>query len=90
MYLRFVRLLIRIFTLGSTILVPIVVPVNLSGRADQDGLEAMSLSNIVHGSPRIWAHLAAIYVFSGIVLYLVHGEFDSVCHAVVPSARCRS
>lgn len=78
MYLRFVTLMIRIFAAGIVLLGPILIPLNLGGANQQDNFEAFSLSNVRHGSPRLWGHLFAIYAFSIIAMYLIHREFASV------------
>lgn len=78
MYLRFVTLMIRIFAAGVVLLGPILVPLNLGGANNQGNFEALSLSNVRAGSPRLWGHLFAIYLFSAITMYLVHREFASV------------
>jgi hypothetical protein len=49
----------------SVVGVLLLVPVNLSGNAGLEGLNATSMSNLEDGDARHWFHLIVVYIFTG-------------------------
>lgn len=75
-YIRFLRLLIKasIFTLPYGIF--ILIPLNFHGGMHlKETLDRISLSNVRLESPKLWAHLIALWVYSLSFLYIVNEEW---------------
>ena len=74
-FLRYLRLLLKIFVPAAVIVLPILLPINnYSGH--NKGLDRLSISNVdkEHTKNRLWAHLALALVFISWVLYVIYRE----------------
>ena len=74
-FLRYLRLLLKIFVPAAVIVLPILLPINAQS-GDNKGLDRLSISNIdkKHTRHRLWAHLALALVFVSWVLYVIYRE----------------
>ncbi|KAI9705268.1 MAG: hypothetical protein M1820_005266 [Bogoriella megaspora] len=58
MFLRFLRMLLKIFIPMAVIILPILLPINHTGGGTQKGLDTFSMGNVSVGKQgRLWAHL---------------------------------
>ncbi|XP_065058081.1 uncharacterized protein LOC135685912 isoform X2 [Rhopilema esculentum] len=76
-YLRFLRLLLKaaIFTLPYGIF--ILIPLNVNGGMKlKEGLDKISMSNVKLESPKLWAHLLAVLIYSLVFLYIMKKEWE--------------
>lgn len=76
-FLRYLRMLIKIFVPAAAIVLPILLPINnYSGSGQNKGLDKLSISNIApkYVKTRLWAHLALAVVFVAWVLYVIYRE----------------
>lgn len=74
-FLRFLRMLLKIFFPAALLAIPILLPLNHNGGGDQLGLDKYSISNIAPSkSSRLWAHLFMGIIFILWVFYVVFKE----------------
>lgn len=74
-YMRFLKLCIKISLVIFPYGIAVLLPLNCYGEADMNGLDKLSMSNIQEGSVRLWAHLAAAWVYTLIICYLLYLEW---------------
>ena len=74
-FLRYLRMLLKIFVPAAVIVLPILLPINTYSGHNK-GLDRLSISNIdkKHTKHRLWAHLALAVVFISWVLYVTYRE----------------
>lgn len=76
-HLRFLKLCFKI----SLVLLPygiiVLIPVNYFGGEDLHGLDKIALSNISIGSPKVWAHVVAAWVYTLIICFLLYQEWKA-------------
>lgn len=74
-HMRFLKLCFKI----SLVLMPygiiVLIPVNYFGGEDLLGLDRIAVSNISPGSPKVWAHVVATWIYTLIICYLLHQEW---------------
>ncbi|KAF1826943.1 DUF221-domain-containing protein [Dissoconium aciculare CBS 342.82] len=75
-FLRYLRLLLKIFLPTSILVLPILLPINQTGGGDQDGLFAYSIQNVSSAGAggKLWAHLILAVLFIFWVFYVVFTE----------------
>ncbi|PZC89659.1 integral membrane protein [Pyrenophora tritici-repentis] len=73
LYIRFLKVLTIMATVGAVITWPILLPVNAIYGGGQDGLNMLSFSNVVSPSRR-FAHAIMAWVFFGWVMYVIGHE----------------
>eukprot|EP00730_Choanoeca_flexa_P002732 TRINITY_DN11153_c0_g1_i2.p1 TRINITY_DN11153_c0_g1~~TRINITY_DN11153_c0_g1_i2.p1 ORF type:complete len:844 (+),score=179.00 TRINITY_DN11153_c0_g1_i2:133-2664(+) len=64
MYTMFYRRMFWLFVVGGLYSSIVIVPVNVHGREQADGVEQLSLVNIRAGSGRVWVHWIGMWLFS--------------------------
>ncbi|XP_034206706.1 CSC1-like protein HYP1 isoform X2 [Prunus dulcis] len=87
----FIRIFIfslRVFGFAGIVGVLILLPINyLGNQLDVDfdfsdlpnkSLDSFSISNVNDGSKWLWVHFCAVYIFSGVVCYLLHYEYGYI------------
>ena len=74
-YMRFLKLCIKISLVIFPYGIAVLLPLNCYGRANMSGLDKLSMSNIKEGSVQLWAHLAAAWVYTLIICYLLYLEW---------------
>ena len=60
MFLRFLRMLLKIFIPLAVVILPILLPINKTGNGGERGLDAFAMGNVkdrVNNQSRLWAHL---------------------------------
>ena len=96
-FLRLFRLGARLFGILTLTLLPALAPVywyadGAGGPASADEVSwatALSLGNLPHGSPRLWAPLAGAYYTTAVTLLLLRAEFKHIARLRL-QAICRS
>ncbi len=84
-FIRFLRLGMRLFFWSSLFLTGILIPVNITGDDGASELTALSLSNIPPGSVRLWAPVFCLWFLTLLCLYYLHHEYKEVrCVALRP------
>ncbi|KAF7194369.1 hypothetical protein HII31_04402 [Pseudocercospora fuligena] len=74
-FLRFLRMLLKIFFPATLLALPILLPLNHNGGGDSKGLDKYSISNIAaRNSNRLWAHLILGIIFILWTFYIVFKE----------------
>nr|GEY42388.1 calcium permeable stress-gated cation channel 1-like [Tanacetum cinerariifolium] len=84
---------LRIYLLGLKIFVPIflitwavLIPVNFTNntlelsKKNYSEIDKLSISNIPHGSPRLWAHVAVAYVVTIWTCFMLKKEYETVAN----------
>ena len=74
-YMRFLKLCIKISFLIFPYGIAVLLPLNCYGTADLSGLDKLSISNLGQRSERLWAHLVAAWVYTLIICYLLYLEW---------------
>lgn len=74
-YMRFLKLCIKISFLIFPYGIAVLLPLNCYGIADLSGLDKLSMSNLGQRSGRLWAHLVAAWVYTLIICYLLYLEW---------------
>lgn len=74
-YMRFLKLCIKISFLIFPYGIAVLLPLNCYGIADLSGLDKLSMSNLGQRSERLWAHLVAAWVYTLIICYLLYLEW---------------
>ncbi|XP_010258239.1 PREDICTED: CSC1-like protein HYP1 [Nelumbo nucifera] len=78
---------LRVFSCGGIVGILILLPVNYVGNQLSDidfsdlpnkSLDIFSISNVNNGSKRLWIHFCSIYVFTGVVCYLLYYEYKYI------------
>ncbi|ONI19178.1 hypothetical protein PRUPE_3G263200 [Prunus persica] len=79
---------LRVFGFAGIVGVLILLPINyLGNQLDVDfdfsdlpnkSLDSFSISNVNDGSKWLWVHFCAVYIFSGVVCYLLHYEYGYI------------
>ena len=73
LFLRFLKILILIFAVGSGIALPVLLPINAIGKGGNDGLDLFTMGNVTDKT-YYYAHAAVACVFFSFVLYIVTRE----------------
>lgn len=74
-FLRFLRMLLKLFFPAAILVIPILLPLNHTGGGGQQGLDTYSISNIGERSgDRLWAHLILAVMFIGWFFYVTLKE----------------
>ncbi|KAK2655682.1 hypothetical protein Ddye_008734 [Dipteronia dyeriana] len=85
----FIRIFIfslKVFISGGIIGIFFLLPVNFMGNQlsydfsdlPNKSLDSFSISNVDEGSNRLWVHFSAVYVFTGVVCYLLYYEYSYI------------
>ncbi|KAI9124434.1 hypothetical protein K1719_004356 [Acacia pycnantha] len=84
-FMRMFIFSLRVFSIGGIFGMCILLPINYMGSHLSDdsdfqnkSLESFSISNVDNGSNRLWIHLCAAYVFTGVVCYLLYYEYGYI------------
>jgi hypothetical protein len=74
-FLRYLRMLLKIFFPMAILILPILLPINNSGLRGKAGLDQLTIANIngTRGN-RLWAHLILAVIFIGWLFYVVFTE----------------
>ncbi|KAK7455300.1 phosphate metabolism protein 7 [Stygiomarasmius scandens] len=80
MFLRYIKLLIKIFFVFTILTFAVVVPVNFVGRNDApSNLERITWTNLAEtaeNQPRFFAHVFVVYVLTFYVIYEIRSEMS--------------
>jgi len=75
-YIRFLRLLLKAAIFALPYGMFILIPLNVHGGMNlKEGLDKVSMSNVKLDSPKLWAHLIAVWVYSLTLMFIVHEEW---------------
>lgn len=74
-YLRFMKLCFKIALVIMPYGVAVLLPLNYFGRGDLSGLDKLAMSNVKERSPKLWAHLLAVWAYTLIICYLMYEEW---------------
>ncbi|GAB5353223.1 hypothetical protein AAMO2058_000019100 [Amorphochlora amoebiformis] len=77
-YLRFVRMCVTATFILTILSLLLLVPVFGTGENELTGIESISLSNVNQKSDRLWAPAILMWIFTGIVCWLVHVNYLQV------------
>ncbi|KAL6287828.1 hypothetical protein ACE6H2_012218 [Prunus campanulata] len=87
-FMRIFIFSLRVFGFAGIVGVLILLPINyLGSQLDVDfdfsdlpnkSLDSFSISNVNDGSKWLWVHFCAVYIFSGVVCYLLHYEYSYI------------
>jgi hypothetical protein len=75
-YLRFLRLCFRMAAFSLPYAVIVLIPINLHGDNDQEGMDILTLGNIAQQSSKLWLHLIGVWLFSFLMYYLLYTEWQ--------------
>mmetsp|Transcript_28583 Transcript_28583/g.37431 ORF Transcript_28583/g.37431 Transcript_28583/m.37431 type:complete len:872 (-) Transcript_28583:241-2856(-) len=76
MYIRFHYLGLKVCAIFAVYGLCVLIPINATGGRDESSLfNTLSLSNIVDGSRKMWAHVVGMYLLTGIVMWQLVIEF---------------
>ncbi|KAJ1823106.1 phosphate metabolism protein 7 [Coemansia sp. RSA 2599] len=76
MFLRYMRSMFIIFTVLSILSAVTILPVNITGGGDSEGINKLTMSNLPLKSPKLWVHLVFFMVFVVWVMYNIFGELS--------------
>ncbi|XP_046854082.1 CSC1-like protein At1g62320 isoform X2 [Xenia sp. Carnegie-2017] len=79
-YLRFLRLCLRIAVFSLPYTAAVIIPVNVSGESELSGMDALTLGNISEQSSKLWTHLVGLWLFSFLVYYMLYTEWKMYVH----------
>lgn len=74
-YIRFLKLCIKISVVILPYGIAVLLPLNIYGGHHGTGLPKMTLSNLLEDSPKMWAHFVAVWVYTFIICYLLYEEW---------------
>ena len=75
-YIRFLRLMLKFALCTMPYGLIVLLPLNAVGKYElPDGLNRLSMSNIVHGSGHLWAHWLAVWLYSLLVCFFCLQEW---------------
>ncbi|THU96938.1 DUF221-domain-containing protein [Dendrothele bispora CBS 962.96] len=83
MFLRYIKLLIKIFFVYTLLSFAVIVPVDYIGRNDApSNLERISWTNLkrLEDQPRFFAHVCIVYVLTFYVIYQIRREMSHFTH----------
>ncbi|KAJ4960440.1 hypothetical protein NE237_020350 [Protea cynaroides] len=77
---------LRVFCFAGIVGIFILLPVNYLGTQlkidfsdlPNESLDIFSISNVDNASKRLWIHFTAVYVFTGVVCYLLYYEYNYI------------
>ena len=75
MYLRFIKLCLKIALLILPYGIVVLLPLNYYGGNGLKELEQLAMSNISQGSSKLWAHLLGIWMYTLVICYLLLEEW---------------
>ncbi|KIX96826.1 uncharacterized protein Z520_07546 [Fonsecaea multimorphosa CBS 102226] len=73
LFLRFLRVLAVICLVGVILLWPILLPIHATGGAGNQGLDCLTMGNVVNHN-RLYAHTLLAWVYFAFILYMVSRE----------------
>jgi hypothetical protein len=73
LYMRFLKMLVKMAFVGAIITWPVLFPVNATGGGGESGLDIISFSN-VNNPNRYFAHAIIAWIFFGWVMFLIARE----------------
>jgi hypothetical protein len=73
LYMRFLKMLVKLSFVGAIITWPILFPVNATGGGGESGLDIISFSN-VNSPTRYFAHAVVAWIFFGWTMFLIVRE----------------
>eukprot|EP00794_Sanderia_malayensis_P007040 gene7040-7829_t len=77
-YLRFIKLSIKLAVLALPFGIIVLIPLNVNGGMHlKEGLDQISMSNMKQGSKKLWAHFVAVWLYSLAILYLINEEWKT-------------
>ncbi|CAI9292517.1 unnamed protein product [Lactuca saligna] len=81
-YLLGLKIFIPIFLLTWAILIPVNWTNNTLERSNEtfSQIDKLSISNIPHGSPRFWAHVAMAYVVTIWTCFMLKKEYETIAN----------
>ncbi|RHZ82817.1 hypothetical protein Glove_103g218 [Diversispora epigaea] len=75
MFIRFMRMFMIIFMIFTIIGIGVILPINYIGQSNLPGLKQFTMGNILDNN-RLYVHVGAAYIFTGIILYMIYRETD--------------
>ena len=74
-YMRFLRLCVKISLVIMPYGIAVLLPLNYFGRGALHGLDRIAMSNIAPQSSKFWAHVISAWVYTVIICYLLYEEW---------------
>lgn len=79
-YIRFVRLCLKFFLIILPYGLLVVLPLNIHGTVDLQGMSSLSMGNIELKSNMYWAHLVGVWAYSIVIYFLLYREWQIFTH----------
>ncbi|KAJ1725232.1 phosphate metabolism protein 7 [Coemansia erecta] len=76
MFLRYMRSMFIVFTVLSLLSVVTILPVNITGGGDAEGISILTMSNLPQDSPKVWVQIVFFMVFVVWVMKNILGELN--------------
>ncbi|KAJ2787366.1 phosphate metabolism protein 7 [Coemansia interrupta] len=76
MFLRYMRSMFIVFTVLSLLSVVTILPVNITGGGDAEGISVLTMSNLPPDSPKVWVQIVFFMVFVVWVMKNILGELN--------------
>lgn len=74
-YMRFLRLCVKISLVIMPYGIAVLLPLNYFGRGGLHGLDRIAMSNIKAESTKVWAHVVPAWFYTFIICYLLYEEW---------------
>jgi hypothetical protein len=74
-YIRFLKLCVKISLVIMPYGLAVLLPLNLYGGVDLTGLSKLTMSNLKEHSQKMWAHFAAVWVYTLVICYMLYEEW---------------
>ncbi|KAK3701719.1 hypothetical protein QZH41_018872 [Actinostola sp. cb2023] len=73
--IRFLRLCLVMSLIILPYGIVVLLPLHVHGGLDLEQLDQLTMSNVKAGSPKVWAHLIAVWVYTVVLCYLLYREW---------------
>lgn len=74
-YMRFLRLCVKISLVIMPYGIAVLLPVNFFGQGKLHGLDRVAMSNVAPQSSKFWAHVISAWFYTLIICYLLYEEW---------------
>ena len=74
-YLRFLRLCVKISLVIMPYGIAVLLPLNYFGQGELHGLDRVAMSNVAPQSSKFWAHVISAWAYTLIICYLLYEEW---------------
>lgn len=79
-YLRFIRLCLKFFAIILPYGLLVLLPLNVNGTAELQGMSSLTMGNIGLKSNMYWAHFVGVWIYSVIIYFLLYREWKAFTH----------